>query len=250
MKLLESAFNDIEELYGKGSLERVRQMIADNTSRRMAGQEEAKWVLPGLSTEPWLNKNSFDLKFESAIVELEGNSQDIIAEFNQVKHNILIRPYEHYLGKYDNWNGIYLFKDGEWMPESDSHFRRSKNILSECLGGQLCPLLEVHFSILDPKSSIPLHCDLWNFTLNLHLGINIPPDCYISVNGETRGWEAGKTLLFDYSFQHEAWNDSSLPRTCLLMDIWHPELSVPEKYALTYFVKYLREQTTLTTESH
>lgn len=64
------------------------------------------------------------------------------------------------------------------------------------------------------------------------------------------GWEAGKTLLFDYSFQHEAWNDSSLPRTCLLMDIWHPELSVPEKYALTYFVKYLREQTTLTTESH
>ena len=70
--------------------------------------------------------------------------------------------------------------------------------------GLLCPLLESHFSTLKPGAVIPPHCDLWNFSINLHLAVDIPPGCRIRVAHEERAWTEGKCLLFDYSFEHEA----------------------------------------------
>jgi aspartyl/asparaginyl beta-hydroxylase (cupin superfamily) len=39
----------------------------------------------------------------------------------------------------------------------------------------------------------------------------------------------GKTLIFDDSIEHEAWNDSEELRVVLLFDIWRPELSTEER---------------------
>jgi beta-hydroxylase len=33
-----------------------------------------------------------------------------------------------------------------------------------------------------------------------------------------RRWEEGKTLIFDDTYDHEAWNDSSEPRVVLFVD--------------------------------
>ena len=107
--------------------------------------------------------------------------------------------------------------------------------------GKLCPLLESHFSTLLPGAAIAPHCDLWNFSINLHLAVDIPEGCGITVAGETRSWEEGKCLLFDYSFEHEAWNKGTRPRTCLLVDLWHPETTVPERKALVAAVTEIRK---------
>jgi aspartyl/asparaginyl beta-hydroxylase (cupin superfamily) len=40
-------------------------------------------------------------------------------------------------------------------------------------------------------------------------------------------------MIFDDSIEHEAWNDSDAPRAILLFEIWRPELTVPERAALT-----------------
>jgi hypothetical protein len=57
------------------------------------------------------------------------------------------------------------------------------------------------------------------------------------VAGEERGLQAGKCVIFDDSFLHEAVNragpfetddPSSGPRVVLIVDVWHPDLSVEE----------------------
>ena len=56
--------------------------------------------------------------------------------------------------------------------------------------------------------------------------------CGFSVRGEERGWEPGKVVIFQNSFQHHTWNRTDLDRTLLYFDFWHPELSADERLAI------------------
>jgi aspartyl/asparaginyl beta-hydroxylase (cupin superfamily) len=49
----------------------------------------------------------------------------------------------------------------------------------------------------------------------------------------------GKTLVFDDSFEHEVWNDSSRRRVILIFDIFHPDLTHEE----VAFLKALEART-------
>jgi aspartyl/asparaginyl beta-hydroxylase (cupin superfamily) len=44
-------------------------------------------------------------------------------------------------------------------------------------------------------------------------------------------------VVFDDSFEHEAWNRSDKPRVVLVLDVWHPELEPAEKK----FFKFLQK---------
>ena len=48
------------------------------------------------------------------------------------------------------------------------------------------------------------------------------------VDNETRNLEEGKCIIFDDSFDHEAWHDGKATRINLIIDIWHPCLTDPE----------------------
>ena len=100
-----------------------------------------------------------------------------------------------------------MFRDGKATVDN-GEVPTTRRIFNNELKDWICPLLEMHFSILESGAVIAPHCDLWNFTINLHFAVDIPEDCAIKVANETRTWEEGKCLLFDYSYLHEAWNHS------------------------------------------
>ena len=55
----------------------------------------------------------------------------------------------------------------------------------------------------------------------------------ICVGGHTQRWVEGRVLVFDDSFEHEAWNPSPHhPRAVLLLDVWHPDLGEAERDAI------------------
>ena len=60
--------------------------------------------------------------------------------------------------------------------------------------------------------------------LRCHLPLLIPNGsaCKIRVGDETRHWEEGKLLIFDDSYEHEAWNESDEDRFILMFDIPNP----------------------------
>jgi len=88
------------------------------------------------------------------------------------------------------------------------------------------------FSILDAKTRIPPHTGPVNTRLVVHLPLIVPPGCGFRVGGQERQWQPGKAFVFDDSINHEAWNDSDLPRAILILDTWSPYLSDAER-ALT-----------------
>lgn len=40
-------------------------------------------------------------------------------------------------------------------------------------------------------------------------------------------------MIFDDSFEHEVWHNGTSPRLILIVDVWHPELTLEERKMLT-----------------
>ena len=82
------------------------------------------------------------------------------------------------------------------------------------------------FSILAPGKRIPPHTGPYKGVLRYHLGLVVPDvpveQVGIRVGGETAGWSEGASLVFDDSYQHEAWNDTDETRVVLFLDVVRP----------------------------
>ncbi|MEU3373860.1 aspartyl/asparaginyl beta-hydroxylase domain-containing protein [Streptomyces sp. NPDC006711] len=241
---IDVAFAAIKGEYGTDSIARVEQMLAAGKGDRHPLQKGAKWILPGVSQQAWHDPYSHP-ELAPVVRALETNHATIREELEAAwgARREAFSDYEHYLTRQTDWQALYLFRKGGLVEEAAGTVPTAFRVLKEQAvdTGKLCPLLESHFSTLLPGAAIAPHCDLWNFSINLHLAVDIPEGCGITVAGETRSWEEGKCLLFDYSFEHEAWNKGTRPRTCLLVDLWHPETTVPERKALVAAVTEIRK---------
>ena len=60
--------------------------------------------------------------------------------------------------------------------------------------------------------------------LRCHLPLIVPAghNCSLRVGDESREWDEGKLMIFDDSFEHEAWNKSDKDRVVLMFDIPNP----------------------------
>ncbi|MEV7341176.1 aspartyl/asparaginyl beta-hydroxylase domain-containing protein [Streptomyces sp. NPDC093544] len=240
---IENAFAAIRAEFGAESIVRVEEMLEPGGSDRHPLQKAAKWIMPGLSATPWHDPYAYP-ELAPVVRELEAGHQAIKKELNVAwaARREAFSDYEHYLTRQENWQALYLFREGGLVEESAATVPTAYQVLKDVVVDteKICPLLECHFSTLLPGAVIEPHCDLWNFSINLHLAVDIPDGCSITVAGETRSWEEGKCLLFDYSFEHEARNAGNRPRTCLLIDLWHPETTLPERRALVSLMTEIR----------
>ncbi len=78
------------------------------------------------------------------------------------------------------------------------------------------------FSILPPGSRLTPHYGPFKGVLRYHLGLIVPKDtenCRLVVDGRPYAWGEGKSLVFDDTFLHEAYNQSEEVRVVLFMDI-------------------------------
>ena len=240
---IDRIFAEIKEAHGRDSVERVEEMLLLNKKQRHPLQAGAKWIMPGISQLPWHDPYAH-AEMEPVVRAFEANHAAIKRELQTAWTGSSgeFSDYEHYLSSQADWQALYLFRDGKPVQESAQLVPTAFTVLNEYAvePEKLCPLLESHFSTLLPGASVKPHCDLWNFSINLHLAVDIPEGCGITVAGETREWQEGSCLLFDYSFEHEAWNKGTRPRTCLLVDLWHPETTLPEREALVRVITEIR----------
>ena len=91
------------------------------------------------------------------------------------------------------------------------------------------------FSILEPRTRIPAHTGVTNTRCTVHLPLIVPPGCGFRVGGETRAWVEGCAFAFDDTIEHEAWNDSDALRAVLIVDVWNPHLTTPERSMVRAF---------------
>jgi beta-hydroxylase len=98
------------------------------------------------------------------------------------------------------------------------------------------------FSILLPHKQIPEHRGPYKGVLRYHLGLKIPStkaeDCGIRVGSEIRHWQEGKSLIFDDTFPHAAWNNTDDIRAVLFIDFIRP-LRFPLSIINHFFIKLI-----------
>jgi beta-hydroxylase len=74
------------------------------------------------------------------------------------------------------------------------------------------------FSRLTPGTHIKPHRGYSSDVLRYHLGLIVPEGCGIMVRGQTRKWVEGKSLIFEDTNLHEAWNFGNSQRIVLIVD--------------------------------
>jgi beta-hydroxylase len=81
------------------------------------------------------------------------------------------------------------------------------------------------FSRLAPHTHVKPHVGWAASVYRMHLALVVPPGCRLRVATETRTWQEGRCLVFDDTVEHEAWNESDLPRGVLLVDFLRPGIT-------------------------
>ena len=107
---------------------------------------------------------------------------------------------------------------------------------------QIPHLISADFSYLPANIHIKPHKGFTQMVLRAHLGLIIPDKCGIRVGDEIKTWEKGKMLIFDDSFEHEAWNESEDERFVLMLDIANPKWNYTAQEINKYKIETLRDE--------
>jgi ornithine lipid ester-linked acyl 2-hydroxylase len=81
------------------------------------------------------------------------------------------------------------------------------------------------FSVFEAGTELQPHRGVYAGLLRYHLALIIPEDfqaCGISIQHITYHWRAGESVVFDDTFEHKAWNNSTEKRVVLFVDFEKP----------------------------
>lgn len=131
------------------------------------------------------------------------------------------------------WDGFYFYRHGEKRADTANRCpRTSASIERLPLARVRGNAPEVMFSVLTPGTHLLPHRGVTNTRLVAHLPLIVPPGCALNVAGEQHVWREGQAVVFDDTYEHEAWNRGEATRVILIADVWHPDLSAGERAAV------------------
>ncbi len=207
--------------------------------RRPFHQQPSTFYYPGLPSIEFYPREDFQW-LESVEAAARAIAEELRAILRTDGEDDF-RPYVDYdeglpldqwaeLNRSPRWNAFHLEKDGARLEVNCAKAPRTLEAMSRADRADLPGRSPASmFSTLKPRTRIPPHSGVSNTRLVVHLALIVPPGCGFRVGAETRSWNPGEAFVFDDTIEHEAWNDSDLPRTVLIFDIWSPLLSPTER---------------------
>jgi hypothetical protein len=235
----------------RGAVEVVEQRLGTALPRfravefRVAGYKKPEGLgqapyyrfYPGLSAKPYWERDAWPTECRAILARFEGEQQALRDEFEAALPATVgdFRGQRTgYFGVADRWLSYALVREsGEPVPQAFATFPKLARILQALV--DLRVPCKTYFALMKPGVHLAEHCGGQNIALRMHLALRIPPgDTCLRVGGIGYQWENGKTVFFDDTFVHEAWNRTPQDRYILLMRMLHPELSALEREA--YFL--------------
>jgi aspartyl/asparaginyl beta-hydroxylase (cupin superfamily) len=220
----------------------------------LMGRKEIFYQKPSMFYYPGMPQREFYEREEFPwIADMEAAIPDMQDELNQVlSETSLFDPYvkshpdrprpNNPLLDNANWGALYFWQNGDAVAENIAKCPKTVAALERAP----IPVIQDRspmalYSVLEPDTHIAPHFGLLNTRLICHIPLILPSDCAIRVGSETRPWKDGEALIFDDSFEHEAWNRSQERRVILLFEVWRPELTETERSALTTIFEAINE---------
>lgn len=162
----------------------------------------------------WAGRVESGWSFIRAELDRILQSPERIPSFQQISKD------QEALTQDDNWKTFFLYGYGFRMEENCRRCPDTDQLL------RLIPGMKTaFFSILEPGKHLPHHRGPFKGVLRYHLGLRIPQPkeaCGIRVGSDVRHWEEGRSMIFDDTHDHEAWNNSSERRVVLFVDFVRP----------------------------
>ena len=238
-QFIESRLKNLRERHNDEPLQRFDRCLDTLLRKKPVYRPQPSFMyfprLPAIefydrSEFPWLDSieaATDDIRAELINVLQEGPS--VLMPYVDIPAGMPLDQWRE-LNQSRRWGVYYLWQEGVAIQEHIARFPRTVAAL------EAWPKCEVPgcsptavFSILEAKTRIPGHTGVSNTRLIVHLPLIVPPGCGFRVGAEQREWHPGKAFVFDDTFEHEAWNDSDVPRAVLILDIWSPHLSAAER---------------------
>ena len=176
--------------------------------------------------------------------QLEENWQLIRRELDSILESIDRLPSFHdisqdqyKLSKDGRWKTFFFYGYGIKMADNCERCPATTELIENVPG-----MKTAFFSIVLPGKHIPEHRGPYKGLLRYQLGLKIPQQsdrCRIRVGDEYRNWSEGKSLVFDDSFPHEAWNLTNEVRVILFMDVVRPT-KPPVSYINHFLINLIR----------
>jgi len=228
------------ENFERVSLWLIRQL--NGTRRLPEGFSDWQLGCPGLV--PRLRSKSFwdTSELGSWVKDLEGSFEAIRGELLALRGLNAFRPYRapsssnKALTAVDGvgststdsgeWNVYYLFLHN--MPFEENQSRCP--LTCAAISSVSAQYHHAFFSALAPGTHITKHHGPTNKKLRCHLPLVVPEGkCRLRVGDDVRELVEGECIVFDDSYEHEAWNDDpASSRLVLILDVWHPDLRPKE----------------------
>lgn len=203
-------------------------------------QEPSSFYFPGLPQRQFYERSEFPWlrEIEDAVPAMRDELHAVLADGNDFAPYVEAsadRPHAaNPLINDPSWGAFYFWRNGDIVPENAARCPVTMKVL------EIAPMPRIDqrspialWSLLKPGTHIQPHHGLLNTRLICHIPLIVPNDCALRVGNETRPWRHGEAMIFDDSFEHEAWNRSRDARVILLFEIWRPEISLEERHALT-----------------
>ncbi len=216
--------------------------------REIFYQKPSMFHYPGMPQREFYERHEFPWleQLESAIPDMKEELAAVLAktqEFSPYVESIPNRPRPNNpLLDDSSWGAFYFWKSGEEVTENTVQCPKTV----AALGTAPIPIIKERspmalYSVLEADTHIAPHYGVLNTRLICHIPLILPSNCALRVGGETRPWKDGEALIFDDSFEHEAWNRSNERRVVLLFEVWRPEISEAERSALTTIFEAINE---------
>lgn len=246
-------FEPLRRTYGADSLGRVEQALRIHLNQEAPTYSDPRQrpsflFMPQLPPSAYLDRSLFDwipaLEAQTAAIRaellqllpFEAGRERVFTSDELEQANLRGAEFA------PSWNGYYFYRHG---------VRREDNCAScpaTILALDALPLSrvrdhgpEVLFSVFTPGTHLLPHRGVTNTRLVGHLPLLVPPDCALSVGGEVHAWVPGEVVIFDDTYEHEAWNRSREIRVVMIFDIWNPYLTQAERAALSDLVPAIGE---------
>lgn len=244
--LLLGALDGVAHQFGHHSLKRVYRAVSGYLRESDGAPTDARqrpkfFFFPGLPNEPYHDPllQPWARRLTDAFADVRADAMRVLREDECLPNFVDAAPGArpgHLAGAaaMPAWEAFFFYRHGKRFDTNHARCPATSALLESI---ELCRIdfdaPEICFSVLRPQTHILPHHGVTNARLVMHLPLVVPHDCALNLIGAgEHHWQEGRLVMFDDTFEHEAWNRSQASRTILLMDCWNPYLTEVERLAM------------------
>jgi len=207
---------------------RLERSIAEMRPNNLLpdGRRAVYFTLLDLSSKPFWKASEAGEGVAELVADLLKHREQILQEVREMEGK----------GFGNEWSVLTVVGDGHKPSEERFPF------LIPLLSKHSCVSFSSAFqaslvSVLGPKGYVAAHCGPTNFRLRVQIPLLMEPGtCVLRCGSEETRYEDGYAIIDD-AYVHSAQNESNSRRIMLIVDVWHPEVTLEERVAMEEAIK-------------